>query len=192
MLSTSQPARKALIPETGTRRTMDLQTRPRRVRPPAAGLPCWIVLAAVVTSAAAHSMAAVTGPAGAMRWLMGAMALACLACVAPLIASRRSGAPWLVGRRCVGRSAGHLLATSTVMILIHLALIAAPANGTHHSATTPAGAAARSHDTAMLALIGVELLCLIAASAALRLSGRNISENQAPQALGPQPARSTS
>ncbi|MET3923788.1 hypothetical protein ABIB26_004755 [Arthrobacter sp. UYEF20] len=88
----------------------------------------------------------------------------------------------VVGRRCAGRAAGHLLTMSAAMILIHLVLLTAPGAGTHHRPAKGAAAAAfATHDGAMLALIGVELLCLMAASAALRLSRGKTSANPAPR-----------
>jgi hypothetical protein len=113
------------------------------------------------------------------------MGAACLACAAPMVTGRGSASPRLVGRRCIGRAAGHLLIMSTAMILIHLVLLTAMGAGTHHHqgpATVTGPFAFTSHDGAMLALIGVELLCLVAASAALRMT-RAIR----PQAPAPQP-----
>ncbi|MET3370221.1 hypothetical protein [Arthrobacter sp. M2012083] len=53
------------------------------------------------------------------------------------------------------------------MILIHLVLLLGLGGG-HHGDNR--GASAAGHQTAMLVLIGVELLCLLAASAALRIA----------------------
>ncbi|MGF4044815.1 hypothetical protein [Paenarthrobacter nitroguajacolicus] len=53
------------------------------------------------------------------------------------------------------------------MILIHLVLLLGPGGG-HHDGNR--GASVAGHQTAMLDLIGVELLCLVAASAALRIA----------------------
>lgn len=131
-----------------------------------------LVSVAAVGSAAAHVAAAASGPAGAMAWWMAAMGAACLTCAAPMLGfpTRR---PVFCAMRGAPRAAGHLLVMSAAMILIHLVLLVGPgsllgtAGGHHgyaHVASTP------DHQTAMLALIGVELLCLMAASAALRMT----------------------
>ena len=147
---------------------MDPQARRLPVRLPAARVQAGIVGTAIAASATVHAVAAATGPAGAMAWWMAAMGAICLACAAPMV----------VGRRCAGRAAGHLLTMSAAMILIHLVLLTAPGAGSHHVPTKGAGAAAfATHDGTMLALIGVELLCLMAASAALRLTRGRASAN---------------
>lgn len=115
-----------------------------------------LVTTAVAVSAGAHAVAAATGPAGVMAWWMAAMAALCLACAAPMV----------LGRRCTSRAAEHLLAMGAAMILIHLAVLAIPESGHHHGA---AEGSSTSHGVTMLALLGVELLCLMLASAALRL-----------------------
>jgi len=83
-----------------------------------------------------------------------------------------------------GRAAGHLLVMSAVMVLIHLVLMLGSGAGPHHSAADAAGTAvqhgrfpgqAMTHDGVMLPLIAVEMLCLMAASAALRLARRRPS-----------------
>jgi hypothetical protein len=151
---------------------MDPQTRRLSVRLPAARVPAGIVCTAVAASGTAHAVAAATGPPGAMAWWMAAMTAICLACAAPMA----------VGRRCAGRAAGHLLTMSAAMILIHLVLLTAPGAGTHHGPAKGAAAAAfATHDGAMLALMGVELLCLMAASAALRLSRGKTTANPVPR-----------
>ncbi|MGO4146835.1 hypothetical protein AB4Y77_17285 [Paenarthrobacter sp. YAF11_1] len=131
-----------------------------------------VVGVAAVGSAAAHVVAAASGPAGVMAWWMAAMGAACLTCAAPMagpLARRKR----LCARQSAPRAAGHLLAMSAVMILIHLVLLLGPGtvfgpgsghHGYAHGASTP------DHQPAMLALIGVELLCLMAASAALRMT----------------------
>ncbi|WP_420180014.1 hypothetical protein [Paenarthrobacter sp. TA1.8] len=130
-------------------------------------LPAGLVGVAAAGSALAHVAAAASGPAGVMAWWMAAMGAACLTCVAPMACSliRRRA------RHCVQqaapRAAGHLLAMSAVMILIHLVLLLGPGNGHHRDNR---GASVAGHQTAMLDLIGVELLCLMAASAALRVA----------------------
>lgn len=135
------------------------RTRPRSGRLP--GAPAGIVTTASAASAAAHIIAAATGPAGVMAWWMAAMGAACLA----------SAAPMMAGRLCAGRAAGHLLAMNAAMILIHLVLLTAPAAGSHHGdATATRMAAFPGHEGAMLTLIAVELLCLMGASAALHLN----------------------
>jgi hypothetical protein len=93
-----------------------------------------------------------------MAWWMAAMGAACLACAAPMVG----------GRLCAGRAAGHLLAMSAAMILIHLVLLVAPGAAGHHGNDGPASLP--GHEQAMLTLIAVELLCLMGASAALRLT----------------------
>ncbi|MEV7604015.1 hypothetical protein AB0N65_01065 [Paenarthrobacter sp. NPDC089322] len=146
--------------------------RLRAVADAGPAIPAVMVGAAAAGSTAAHLAAAMTGP-GAMAWLMAVMGAACLACAVPMAA----------GRWCAGRAAGHLLAMSAAMILVHLTLLLGPAAGNHtlesHHDFVGAGAAgspgastaaSTGHDSAMLALIAVELLCLMAASAALRLS----------------------
>ncbi|MET4540136.1 hypothetical protein ABIE37_001917 [Arthrobacter bambusae] len=130
-----------------------------------------LVSLAAAGSAVAHVVAAVSGPVGVMAWWMAAMGAACLSCVAPM-----AGFPVRRLRPCARqaalRAAGHLLVMSAVMILIHLVLLLGPGglgsggghHGSVHSSTTP------DHQSAMLTLIGVELLCLMAASAALRMA----------------------
>jgi len=142
---------------------MDQRTGPRLGRFPSAPVPAGIVPAGLVgtaaaASAGAHVVAAASGPAGAMAWWMAAMGAACLACAAPMVG----------GRLCAGRAAGHLLAMSAAMILIHLVLLVAPGAAGHHGNDGPASLP--GHEQAMLTLIAVELLCLMGASAALRLT----------------------
>jgi hypothetical protein len=145
------------------------RTRPRSWHLP--GAPAGIVTAASAASAAAHIAAAVAGPAGVMAWWMAAMGAACLAGLAPMMA----------GRFCAGRAAGHLLVMNAAMVLSHLVLLTAPGAGSHHGDATGAGVAALpSHEGAMLTLIAVELLCLMGASAALRLT-----RGKAPGPSGP-------
>ncbi|PRB35083.1 hypothetical protein CQ020_22610 [Arthrobacter sp. MYb23] len=133
-------------------------------------------------SAAAHVVAAVSGPAGVMAWWMAAMGAACLSCIAPM-----AGFPVRRLRPCARqaapRAASHLLAMSAVMILIHMVLLLGPAGmgsgsglgsgGGHHGSVHSSagrGTTSSDHQTSMLTLIGVEFLCLIAASAALRMA----------------------
>ncbi len=54
------------------------------------------------------------------------------------------------------------------MILIHLVLLLGTGAGSHHVKVQDASVP--DHQPAMLTLIGVELLCLMAASAALRMT----------------------
>ncbi|MGF6835037.1 hypothetical protein QF015_003228 [Paenarthrobacter sp. TE4293] len=53
------------------------------------------------------------------------------------------------------------------MILIHLVILLGPGGAHHVLVREPS---APDHQSAMLTLIGVELLCLMAASAALRMT----------------------
>lgn len=145
---------------------MDQQIALRPERLPQALIPACLVGAAAAVSATAHLVAAASGPSGAMAWWMVAMGIACLACTTPMRA----------GRICSGRAAGHLVAMSAAMVLIHLVLLVAPGAGSHHGVDAGVAYDGRTpyesagHDGAMLALIGVELLCLLAASTALRLT----------------------
>ncbi|WP_104043443.1 hypothetical protein [Arthrobacter sp. ZGTC412] len=147
---------------------MDQQVALRPERLQRALIPAGLVGAAAAVSATAHLVAAASGPSGAMAWWMAAMGIACLACTTPMRA----------GRICSGRAAGHLLAMSAAMVLIHLVLLVAPGAGSHHGAAAEVAHNGRipyesaGHDGAMPALIGVELLCLLAASTALRLTRR--------------------
>ncbi|MDQ0822446.1 hypothetical protein QFZ79_000183 [Arthrobacter sp. V4I6] len=135
------------------------RSRPRSGHSP--GAPAGIVTAVSAVSTAAHVIAAATSPAGVMAWWMAAMAAVCLA----------SAAPMMAGRLCAGHGAGRLLAMNAAMILLHLVLLTAPGTGGRHShATTTGMAALPGHEGAMLTLIAVELLCLMGASAALRLA----------------------
>ena len=127
-----------------------------------ARIPAGIVGTSVSAGAAAHVAAALTVPAGAMAWWMAAMGAACLACASPLT----------LRVRCAGRAAGHLLAMSSVMILIHLMLLVSSGAGGHHGT---AARAAPGHAGSMLAVIAVELACLLGASVALRLHRRTLS-----------------
>ncbi|NJC23663.1 hypothetical protein BJ994_002739 [Arthrobacter pigmenti] len=135
--------------------------RPPTLRPPAGRIQVGLVSTAVVVSTTAHAGAAASEPAGGMAWWMAAMAVACLACAAPLVGRRR----------CTSRAAEHLLGMGVVMILIHLAVLAMPSAGSHHGTAQGAESA---HDGAMLALLGVELLCLILASTALRVGRHSL------------------
>lgn len=107
---------------------MDQRTRPRLGRLPSALIPAAVVGAAAAGSATAHVVAAASGPAGLMAWWMAAMGAACLACAAPMVG----------GRLCAGRAAGHLLAMTAAMILIHLVLLMAPGAAGHHGDGGPA------------------------------------------------------
>lgn len=133
-------------------------TQLRPFSPPASKLQAALAVTAIATSTATHGVAASVA-AGAMAWWMAAMAVACLACAAPMVGRRR----------CTSRAAEHLLGMGIAMILIHLALFAMPGAGTHHGTEHGAGT---SHGAAMLATLGVELVCLVLASAALRLGER--------------------
>lgn len=138
-----------------------------------APLPAGIVGAAAVGSATAHTVAAATGPMGMMTWWMAAMGITCLACAMPLARGRFcvKNVGYAGGARDdARRAAGHLLAMTAVMILVHLLLLVAPGAGSHHGRVGTVSFS--SHDATMLALIAVELTCLIGASAALRLARR--------------------
>lgn len=123
--------------------------------------PAGIVAAVSAAGVAAHSAAAVAGPAGTMSWLMTGMAAVCLVAAIPV-----GG-----GRFCAGRSAGHLLAMNAGMVLVHLVLLTAPPTHAHQvNAGASEGSGLSGHEYGMLTLMAFELLCLAAASAALRLS----------------------
>lgn len=141
------------------------QWRPARL--PTHRMQAGLVVTAISVSATAHAAAA-SEAAGGMAWWMAAMAIACLACAAPMVGHRR----------CTSRAAEHLLGMGIIMILIHLAVLVLPGAGAHHG-TAPGGS---SHGTVMLALLGVELVCLILASIALRL-GRSSPLRQAAQPI---------
>jgi len=128
-------------------------------------IPAGLVGVGAAGSAVAHVVAAASSPAGFMTWWMAAMGAACLTCAAPMAYSPNR--PRIYARQAVPRAAGHLLAMSAVMVLIHLVLLLGPGGG-HHGYTQ--GASVADHQAAMLTLIGVELLCLVAASAALRIA----------------------
>lgn len=155
---------------------MDQRTNLQTGRFRRSRFPAGIVGIAAAGSAVAHVVAAASGPAGVMAWGMAAMGAACLACAAPMVAGRFCAAR--LGQAAgwaAGRAAGHLLVMSAAMILVHLALLVAPGTGGHRIHVDASGTAGPhgqfgSHEGAMLALIAVELLCLMAASAALRLS----------------------
>ncbi|OFI39378.1 hypothetical protein BIU82_14430 [Arthrobacter sp. SW1] len=138
-----------------------------------ARIPAGLVGLSVVSGVSAHAAAAVpafvSGTAGAMAWWMAAMGAACLACAAPM--PRR--------KHCVGRAAGHLLVMSAAMILIHVVLLTSSGGGGHHGAAMAALPHAGAHADSMLAVIAVQLACLMAASAALRLHGRRRAVLQA-------------
>jgi len=123
--------------------------------------PAFLSWAAVVISTTAHAGAAALEPGGAMAWWMAAMAAVCLLCALPMV----HPVP------CVTRSARHLFAMGVVMIVVHLAVLTLPHAGGHHR---PEHAATSPHGAAMLAVVGVELVCLVLASTALRL-GRRIA-----------------
>ena len=176
---------------------MDLQLLPRAVRVPVAGTaaartPARIVIAAAAVSGIAHALAALAaassgasaasdGAAGAMAWGMAAMGVVCVACAVPAAARPR----------CAAKAAGHLMAMSAVMILVHLAtltILAQPSAGAgaHHGVGVAshagadhsgyAGAAGHvGHASTMLGLMGVEFACLMASSLALRMTHRERS-----------------
>ena len=131
-----------------------------RRRPTRPALPACLVGGAAMGSALGHAFAALFGPAGAMAWLMAAMGLACLACF-------RSLAP---GRFCVRKAAGHLMAMSAAMVLAHVVLLNGFPAGPSHLHGVPVSGSAAGHAEAMLSVMGIEILCLAAASAALRLT----------------------
>ncbi|MFJ4171797.1 hypothetical protein ACIPY3_20010 [Paenarthrobacter sp. NPDC089714] len=144
--------------------------------------PAGIVGTAAAGSAAAHVVAAALGPAGAMAWWMAGMGIACLACLGPMLPGRlwagRAGRTVpLPADQAAGRAAGHLLVMGAAMVLVHLVLLVAPGAGGHHGRADTALPSA--HGVTMLALIAVELLCLIGASAALRLARRGLHRRRA-------------
>lgn len=149
-------------------------------------LPTGILATAAVGSATAHAVAAAAGPVGMMAWWMGAMGISCLACAVPLVRGRfcarnvANAGEVGTARNDTRRAAGHLVAMTAVMILIHLVLLVAPGSRAHHGGAGPVSPS--SHDATMLALIAVELLCLIGASAALRLARRSPHRRRAPAA----------
>ncbi|TLM88239.1 hypothetical protein [Pseudarthrobacter sp. NamE5] len=147
-----------------------------RFPPSGSRTPYWLVSIAVTVSASAHAIAAATGPAGPMGWWMAVMAILCLTCAAPLAGRTKAAAPTSSRAPRAGKAAGHLFAMSGVMILIHLLVLTLPDSASHHhgAAASDASAAFMTHETAMLALIAVEILCLMVASAALRLSRADI------------------
>ncbi|MDP5226418.1 MULTISPECIES: hypothetical protein [Arthrobacter] len=121
-----------------------------------------LVGSAVTTGVVAHAVAAFSEPAGWMAWWMGAMAVLCLACALPM------ALPVAGKRRCAGRAAGHVMAMSAVMVLVHAAVVLLPGAGMHHAGSS--GPPHAAHVAPMLLLIAVELLCMMSASAALRLN----------------------
>ncbi|MFJ5955946.1 hypothetical protein ACIQC5_08295 [Paenarthrobacter sp. NPDC092416] len=179
---------------------MDQRKRLPAALAPRGIVPAGIVSTAAAGSAGAHVVAAVSGPAGAMALWMAAMGVACLACVAPLVSGRfcvgtsqARNARWAANTsragsarraRSTSRASGHLLAMSAAMILIHLILLVAPGAAGHQGSASHPGNAGQGgmaeaafssgHAPTMLALIGIELLCLVGASAALRLSRRSL------------------
>lgn len=157
---------RAVIPHSAGALPRSGGPLPSAVSAVRARIPAGLVGVSVVSGAAAHAAAAlpafVSGAAGAMAWWMAAMGAACLVCVVPIPGKRH----------CVGRAAGHLLVMSAAMILIHVVLLTASGGGGHHGAVGAATSHAGDHADSMLAVIAVELACLLAASAALRLHGR--------------------
>ncbi|MBB6407054.1 hypothetical protein [Arthrobacter sp. AZCC_0090] len=140
------------------------------LRPGSSQVPGAVVCTAVIASSVAHLVAAAMGPGGAMAWWMAAMGVACLTCAVPMFGRRRISI-----KHRANRAAGHLWAMTAVMTLIHLSLLLFAGTGSHHgggSSITPAGQGipAAGHGAAMLGLIAVELLCLLGASMALRLT----------------------
>lgn len=117
-----------------------------------------LVAVAVATGVVAHGTAALHEPAGWMAWWMGVMAALCLACALPMVGKHR----------CAGRGAGHVMAMSAVMVLVHASVMLLPGAGLHHATGTASAHA--SHSAPMLLLIAVELLCMMSASVALRLN----------------------
>lgn len=144
------------------------QLRPLRL--PASRLQAAFVITAIAVSTMTHAAAAASQPGGGMAWWMAAMAVACLACAAPMLGRRR----------CTSRAAEHLLGMGVVMIPMHLAVLAISGSGAHHGT---ASGTTTSHGTAMLALLGAELVCLMLASAALRLGRRRPSAHTQPTAV---------
>lgn len=131
-----------------------------RPRPAAAA----VLMAAVAVGTGAHLTAAL-GASGAMAWTMAAMGIACLSCLLHLRGS--------LGPGTVHRAAGHLMAMTLAMIAVHLLWLVSMGTGSaghSHGAPTPGPAAVglTSHATAMLVLIGVELVCLALGAAVLR------------------------
>ncbi|WP_377486654.1 hypothetical protein [Paenarthrobacter aurescens] len=99
---------------------------------------------------------------------MTGMTILCLSCAAPLLSRSQANtvASWCVFQ--TRKAAGHLLVMSGVMILVHLVILTSPESAGHHGAPN-AGGVVEDHHVAMLALMAVELLCLVAAAVALRL-----------------------
>ncbi|ALE04864.1 hypothetical protein AL755_03960 (plasmid) [Arthrobacter sp. ERGS1:01] len=125
-----------------------------------------LVLAAVATVAthlAGAAGAATSGTGQGMAWVMAAMGVACLGCLVHL---RRPS-------HGVAVAAIHLMVMSTIMVAIHLAMVAAGGPVHHHGggATVGSGAGA-GHGGTMLALIGVELACLAVAACVNRHTWR--------------------
>ncbi|QTF73266.1 hypothetical protein [Arthrobacter woluwensis] len=119
-----------------------------------------LVTGAVTTGVVAHAVAALSEPVEWMAWWMGAMAVLCLACALPMAGRRR----------CAGRAAGHVMAMSAVMVLVHASVVLLPGSGLHHGAGAGSGTGHAAHSGPMLLLIAVELLCMMSASVALRLN----------------------
>lgn len=126
------------------------------------------VLALTAASCGIHLFAASTAT-GAMAWVMAGMGLACLTCLGH-IPRRRHG---------VRSAAGHLLAMCAVMAVVHMAWLTFPghAGGHHHGAAAAVASTQRvaAHGGTMLAVIGVELLCLAGATALVRAERHSTS-----------------
>lgn len=175
------------------------------LRPGSSRVPGAVVCTAAIASSVAHLVAAAVGPGGAMAWWMAAMGVACLTCAVPMFGVRRISSRPSISithgisiKHSAGRAAGHLWAMTAAMILIHLGLLLFAGTGSHHgggSSSTPAagfsGIPAAGHGAAMLGLIAVELLCLLGASMALRLTRGTAVPASAllPLSAKPQPAK---
>lgn len=126
--------------------------------------PVALLVGAVIIGTGAH-LAAGLSATGPMGWTMIAMGFACLSCLLHLRAPMTPGS--------VRVATGHLVTMTVLMVAIHaLWLMATGADMTGHShgAATPDRTAmgADPHTTVMIALIGVELACLVLGAAAMR------------------------
>lgn len=141
--------------------------RARLQRPPA------LILGAVGLGVVAH-LAASLGAHGVMAAVMALMALACLSC---LVSRREAPGALRAHRMCV-----HFMVMTVVMIAVHVAWIVMLGGGSHghsHGAMATTSSHADPHTTTMLAVVGIEFVCLVLGALALRRT----------RALGPGRAR---
>ena len=130
--------------------------RPRLQRPPA------LILGAAGLGVLTH-LAASLSAHGTMAAVMALMALACLSCLVP---SR--GAPGVPRgqRACV-----HFMVMTVVMITVHVTwilLMGGAAHGHAHGAMTVTPGRTDPHTVTMLAVVGIEFVCLVLGTLALR------------------------